>query len=199
MNRRTVLKMGTGVAAVVLAGRGLGVVSANEGLLPVDLEPDRDWPIYRRYRLLIVGQRDDETAGGLAAVVVAVLARFLPDSRAQLARAADSRRIGVLIGTNQQDVAIMTAESAEALFLARQPFEDIRNVPLRAIVSFGSHVLVCREDFMADHVYLLARTLSEHMDALPISVGAPEGVVPAHRGSHAFFAGARMPSPTRST
>lgn len=199
MNRRTLLKVGTGVAAVVLAGHGLAAMAATERLLRADLEPDRDWPIYRRYRLLIVAQRDDETTVGLAAAVVAALARFLPGSRAQQARAADSRRVGVLIGTNQQDVAIMTAASAEALFLARQPFEDIRDVPLRIIVSFGSHVLVCREDLMAEHVYLLAQTLTEHKDALPIPVCESGGVIPVHRGSRAFFSGERMPSPTSST
>ncbi|HET7167484.1 MAG TPA: hypothetical protein VFI94_20285, partial [Pseudolabrys sp.] len=146
------------------------------------------------YRLLIVGQRDDDIASTFAGAVVDVLARSLPSSRAQLARAADTRRVGVLIGTAQQDVAIMAAESAEALFLAKPPFDDIRNVPLRVIVSFGSHVLVCRPDFMARHAYLLAQTLAEQKDALPTPAGAPEGVVPAHQGSHAFFAGADMPN-----
>jgi hypothetical protein len=113
-------------------------------------------------------------------------------SRARLARAADTRRVGVLIGTAQQDVAIMAAESAEALFLAKPPFDDIRNVPLRLIVSFGSHVLVCRPDFMARHGYLLAQTLAEHKDALPKPTAAPEGIIPAHRGSYAFFAGEEM-------
>jgi hypothetical protein len=99
----------------------------------------------------------------------------------------------VLIGTDQHDVAIMSAESAEALFLAKPPFDDVRDMPLRVIVSFGSHVLVCRPDFMASHAYLLAQTLAEHQDALPTPAGAPEGLVPAHRGSHAFFAGEEMP------
>ena len=76
------------------------------------------WSIYRRYRLMIVGQRDDETAIALARAVVDVLAGFLPASRAQLARATDTRRVGMLSATNQQDVAIMAAESADALFLA---------------------------------------------------------------------------------
>jgi hypothetical protein len=88
----------------------------------------------------------------------------------------------------------MAAESAEALFLAKPPFDDIRNVPLRVIVSFGSHLLVCRPDFMARHAYLLAQTLAGHRDALPTSALAPEGVVPAHGGSHAFFAGEGMPN-----
>ena len=185
MKRRALLTLGAGMAAFVLVGHKPAVA---------DLEPDRMWPIYRRYRLRIVGQRDDEIAGAFAGAVVDVLARFLPTSRAQLARAADTRRVGVLIGTEQQDVAIMAAESAEALFLAKPPFDDIRNLPLRLIVSFGSHVLVCRPDFVARHAYLLAQTLAEHKDALPIPAGVPEGVVPAHRGSYAFFAGEKGPN-----
>ena len=194
MKRRAFLTMGAGAAALCLAAHGSAARAFDQfegpgGLLLADLEPDRFQSIYRRYRLLIVGQRDDEMASAFAETVVDVLARFLPTSRAQLARAADTRRVGVLIGTNQQDVAIMTAHSAEALFLAKPPFDDIRNVPLRLVVSFGSHVLVCRADFMARHAYLLAQTLAEHTPA-----GVPEGVVPTHRGSHAFFAGEEMPT-----
>jgi hypothetical protein len=126
--------------------------------------------------------------------VVDVLARFLPSSRAQLARVADTRRVGVLIATIQQDVAIMDVEGAQALSFAKPPFDDIRNVPLRLIASFGGHVLVCRADFMARHAYLLAQTLAEHADALPTPAGAPEGIVSTHRGSHAFFAGKAMPT-----
>ena len=88
----------------------------------------------------------------------------------------------------------MQADSAEALFLAKPPFADIHEAPLRIIVSFGSHVFVCRPDFMARHAYLLAQTLSAHGDTLPTAVTAPNGVVPAHRGAHAFFAGEGMPN-----
>lgn len=199
MKRRALLRLGAGAAALMLAARGpvaaAGAYKGREEFLLADLEPDKDWLIYRRYRLLIIGQGDDEKGDTLAAAVVGVLARFLPDSRAQLIRAADSRRVGVLIGTNQQDVAIMAAESAEALFLARPPFDDLRNVPLRLIASFGSHVLACRPDFMDNHAYLLARTLAEHKDSLPAPASVPKGVVPAHRGSLAFFSGEQIPRP----
>jgi hypothetical protein len=188
-----------GAAALALAGHRPAVMAADEKLLLADLEPDRMWHIYRRYRLMIVGQRDDAIAIVLAGAVVDVLAGSLPESRAQLARAADSRRVGVLIGTGQQDVAIMAAESAEALFVAKPPFEDIRNVPLRLIASFGSHVLVCRTDLMARHVYLLTKTLAEHKDALPTPASAPRGVIPVHPGSHAFFAGEQMPDIVETT
>ena len=116
-----------------------------------DLNPDRMWPVYRRYHLLIVSQRDDERNGALTTAVVDVLSRHLPASRPQLVSAADARRIGVLIATDHQDVAIMQTDSAEALFLAKPPFADIREAPLRIIVSFGSYVFVCRPDFKARH------------------------------------------------
>ena len=183
MQRRTLLTLGTGVA-VLLAGHRSAVA---------DLEPDSLWLIYRRHSLLIVGQRDDDIASAYAVDVVDVLARYLPSSRARLARTADSRRVGVLIGTNQQDVAVMATESAGALLLGKPPFEDLRNVPLRIIVAFGSHVLACRTDFPAGQAYLLAQTLAEHKDALPSPAAAPEGPVPAHRGSLAFFAGEEVP------
>ena len=47
------------------------------------------WPIYRRYHLLIVSQRDDDQSGALTTAVVDVLSRYLPSSRPQLVRAAD--------------------------------------------------------------------------------------------------------------
>jgi hypothetical protein len=200
MKRRTFLTFGAGAAAFVLAGHrpvpGRGTDARQElaGPRVADLNPDRMWPVYRRYHLLIVGQRDDERGSALTAAVAEVLVRFLPASRAQTARAADARRVGVLIATDQQDVAIMAAESAEALFLGKPPFADIRDAPLRIIVSFGSHVLVCRPDFMARHAYLVARTLAEHNDALPEPAGLAAGPVPAHRGSRAFFGGEEMPN-----
>jgi hypothetical protein len=159
-----------------------------------DLNPDRMWPMYRRYHLLIVGQRDDERSGALTAAVVDVLSHYLPSSRPQLVSAVDARRIGVLIATDQQDVAMMQAGSADALYLAKPPFEDITQAPLRIIVSFGSHVLVCRPNFMASHAYLLAKTLAEHGEGLPAPAAAPVGVVPPHPGARAFFAGEEMPN-----
>jgi hypothetical protein len=202
MKRRALLTLSSGAAAFGLVGcwpSPVVTADAHEGpdsfrLELADLNPDRMWPVYRRYHLLIVGQRDDERSSAFTAAVVDVLSHYLPSSRPQLVSAADARRIGVLIATDQQDVAIMQAESAEALFLAKPPFADIPEAPLRIIVSFGSHVLVCRPNFMARHAFLLAKTLAEHPEGLPAPAVVPGGVVPAHRGSHAFFAGEEIPN-----
>jgi hypothetical protein len=184
MKRRALLKLAVSAAALVVVGHRPAFA---------DLEPDRMWSTYRRYHLMVVGQRDDEKAIVLARAVVAVLAGSLPTSRALLARAVDTRRVGVLIATHQQDVAILAVDSAESLVLGRFPFDDVRNARLSVIASFESHVLVCRPDFLARNAYLLARTLVEHKEALPTPVSAPRGIVPAHRGSRAFFAGDQAP------
>ena len=200
MKRRALLAFGAGAAAFVFAGYGPAAITDIERRQELakprlaDLNPDRMWPVYRRYHLLIVGQRDDERGNALAAAVVDVLVRFLPASRALLVRAADARRVGVLIATDQQDVAVIAAESAAALFLGKPPFDDIRDAPLRIIISFGSHLLVCRPSFKARHAYLMAKTVTEHKDELPTPIVIPESVVPVHRGSYSFFAGEEMPN-----
>ena len=159
-----------------------------------DLNPDRMWPVYRRYHLIIVGQRDDERGLTLTKASTDTLAQFLPESRALLVRAADTRRIGVLIATDQQDVAVISAEGAKALFLGEPPFEDITGGPVRAIVSFGTHHMVCRPNFRAGHAYAIAKTLSEHQDRLAATVAASQDVVPMHPGARAFFAGEDVPN-----
>src|SRR6266481_3981803 len=106
MKRRTILTSVASAAALVLAGhRTFAVAGPDRQQRPMrtrfaDLNPDRMWPVYRRYHLLIVGQRDDERSGVLTAAVVDVLSHHLPDSLPQLVSAADARRIGVLIATN---------------------------------------------------------------------------------------------------
>jgi len=98
-------------------GKGTGLTKGTSFVEQTDLNPDRMWPVYRRYHLIIVGQRDDEKGLTLTKASTDTLAQFLPESRALLVRAADMRRIGVLIATDQQDVAVISAEGAKALFL----------------------------------------------------------------------------------
>jgi hypothetical protein len=173
---------------------GAGLAKNARTVERADLNPDRMWQVYRRYHLIIVGQRDDERGLNLTKASADALAQFLPESRALLVRAADTRRIGVLIATDQQDVAVISAEGAKALFLGEPPFEDIAGGPVRSIVSFGSHHMVCRPNFRARHAYAIAKTLSEHQDMLLATVGASQDVVPVHPGARAFFAGEDLPN-----
>jgi len=200
-NRRVVLTSFVGISATLLISEA-GAFPVCGGACPTkgarfvehtDLNPDRMWPVYRRYHLIIVGQRDDEKGLTLTKASTDTLALFLPESRALLVRAADMRRIGVLIATDQQDVAVISAEGAKALFLGEPPFEDITGGPIRAIVSFGTHQMVCRPNFRARHAYAIAKTLSEHQDSLAATVAASQDVVPMHPGARAFFAGEDIP------
>jgi hypothetical protein len=120
-------------------GGSLRLTKGAKAVEHTDLNPDRMWPVYRRYHLIIAGQRDDERGLTLTKASTDTLAQFLPESRALLVRAADTRRIGVLIATDQQDVAVISAEGAKALFLGEPPFEDITGGGVRVIVSFGTH------------------------------------------------------------
>ena len=200
-NRRVVLTSLMGISATLLISEagafpfcGAAGLTKGAGFVEhTDLNPDRMWPVYRRYHLIIVGQRDDEKGLTLTKASTDTLALFLPESRALLVRAADMRRIGVLIATDQQDVAVISPEGAKALFLGEPPFEDITGGPIRAIVSFGSHQMVCRPNFRARHAYAIAKTLSEHQDRLAATVAASRDVVPMHPGARAFFAGEDIP------
>jgi len=200
-NRRVVLTSLMGISATLLISEagafpfcGAAGLTKGAGFVEhTDLNPDRMWPVYRRYHLIIVGQRDDEKGLTLTKASTDTLALFLPESRALLVRAADMRRIGVLIATDQQDVAVISAEGAKALFLGEPPFEDITGGPIRAIVSFGSHQMVCRPNFRARHAYAIAKTLSEHQDRLAATVAASRDVVPMHPGARAFFASEDIP------
>ncbi len=201
-SRRSILTGLVNVTATLLVSEagafpfagGARPAGGAEAIQRADLNPDRMWPVYRRYHLLIVGQRDDERGLALTKASADTLAQFLPESRALLVRAADTRRTGVLIATDQQDVAVISAEGAKALFLGEPPFEDIKGGPIRAIVSFGTHQMICRPNFLARHAYAIARTLSEHQDRLAASVAASPGAVPLHPGARAFFAGEAIPN-----
>ena len=200
-NRRVVLASLVGISATLLISEagafpfcgGAGLTKGARFVEHTDLNPDRMWPVYRRYHLIIVGQRDDEKGLTLTKASTDMLALFLPESRALLVRAADMRRIGVLIATDQQDVAVISAEGAKALFLGEPPFEDITGGLIRAIVSFGTHQMVCRPNFRARHAYAIAKTLSEHQDSLAATVAASQDVVPMHPGARAFFAREDIP------
>jgi len=89
MTRRAWLRLGTTATVFVLAGyRPVQLIYTGRRVQPAgaqlaDLNPDRMWPVYRRYHLLIVGQRDDAKNTAFAAATADTLVHFLPASRAQ--------------------------------------------------------------------------------------------------------------------
>ncbi|MGI9305247.1 MAG: hypothetical protein ACR2RB_21470 [Gammaproteobacteria bacterium] len=147
--------------------------------------PYRQWAVYRQRHLLIVVNKRDAPSYELGKVVAAILAEYLPASSARVTRAPYVGRVGSLIASKQLDVALLRPQQADALMRGRKPFTDYGPVALRAIAGLGEFLLVCRDDFLARHAYLLAQTLSLH--AGKIAVLAPNTTVPAHEGALAFF------------
>ena len=153
------------------------------------------WPVYRRYHLLIVGQRDDERSSAFTAAVVDVLVRTICPVLALSWSAPRTRGASACSSPPISKTSPSCRPRAlRRSFWRSRPSRTSRKHRLRIIVSFGSHVLVCRPNFMARHAYLLAKTLAEHAEGLPAPAVVPGGVVPVHRGSHAFFAGEEIPN-----
>src|ERR1700680_2588396 len=113
-NRRLILTGFVSVSATLFifqAGAfpfsgGAGLSKGAKAVEHTDLNPDRMWPVSRRYHLIIVGQRAYERGLTLTQASTDTLAQFLPESRALLVRAADTRRIGGVIAACQQDGAV---------------------------------------------------------------------------------------------
>ncbi|MFQ5551483.1 MAG: hypothetical protein ACE5FJ_09645, partial [Gemmatimonadales bacterium] len=151
--------------------------------------------------LLILASKADPASYTLGKRVAAVLAAYLPSSKARIVRAPYLRRVASLISTKQLDVAILSREHATALAKGREPFAEFEPVPLRIIVGLAQYLLVCHQDFRALHAYLVAETLSRHQGELPVPV-SPEGsdsagddaTLSMHPGAHAFFDGRPPPA-----
>lgn len=162
--------------------------------------PYGQWNVYRKRNLLILTSRSDAPSFSIGERVASVLAKHLPESRAQVSRAPSTRRVASLISTKQMDVAVLSRRDAENLFAGRAPFAEFGPVPLRAIVLFDDYLLVCREDFPPRHAYLLAGVLIDNRDELDLAISlsptdnsANIPTVPLHQGARDYFKGGPPP------
>jgi hypothetical protein len=103
------------------------------------------------------------------------------------------QRIASLISTRQAEVGVVSRTSALAMYQGADPFRDFGAIPLRVLVQNESHRLVCREDFLPQHGFLLAEALMENGRDLGLSIPGPEaaeaGEIPPHVGALAFAEG----------
>jgi TRAP-type uncharacterized transport system substrate-binding protein len=158
--------------------------------------PYRQWVVYRQRHLLILTSRTDGLSYPLGKRMAEILATHLPASQARVARAPHTQRLASLISTKQLDVALLTRDNAIALRSGQPPFTDYGPVPLQTIVAMGEYLLVCRDDFPAQHAYHVAKTLSLHRADLPIPPDTSHGIesaVPLHPGALAYFQGRSLP------
>lgn len=66
---------------------------------------------------------------------------------------------------------------------------------MQAVAALGEFVLVCRDNFAAQHAYLVAETLTEHGRTLsvPIAGHTAGTALPIHPGALAYYNGESLP------
>ena len=183
MNRRQLLSLAAASAGwVLLSGHS----------------PYRQWMVYRETHLIILTSRDDLGADDLGEKFAAIVRGALPDSKAAVGRGPQVQRIASLISTRQAEVAVVSRFNALAMYHGEGSFEQYGAIPLRVLVQNDAHQLICRDDFLPQHGYLLTEalmehTLTEHGADLGLSVpgrnAADAGEIPPHAGALAFAEG----------
>ena len=178
MNRRQFLTLTAGSAGwVLLSGHS----------------PYRQWVVYREAHLIILTSRDDLGADDLGEKFADILRLELPDSKAEVGRGPRVQRIASLISTQQVAIGVLSRANARAMYHGEEPFLQYGAIPLRVLVQNDVYRLVCRDDFLPRHGYLLAEALMEHGASLGLSIpgrnAADAGDIPPHVGALAFAEG----------
>lgn len=172
MRRRTALRLLT-VAGASLALQGHS--------------PYRQWAAFRGSRVLVLASATDPAAVLGATAIAAVLATHLPQSRAQMTRARDTRDAMSLLASHQLEVALLAADDARA---ATEGRTDVgAPVPLLALAAFGGHLLVVSDHLPAEQATAILRTLAERGDADGVRPTRPDAgsTVPLHPAAQEFW------------
>jgi hypothetical protein len=149
----------------------LALLPLSPALLAFNPKPLDD---YRRHHLFILAPAEDAAARALAERIAGVLGEQLPDSRAEPVVVAGLARLGAFLASRQFDVAVMATSAAEALAAGRPPFVEQGTVPLRVLHAAGSHLLVCRTDFVDANARRIALALG--------GPGTAVSAIPLHSG-----------------
>ena len=147
--------------------------------------PYKQWVVYRKKHLLIGTDKSIEGSYPLGEQLAAVLAAYLPESRARASRAPNSERIASLLATGQLDIALLPRQQAVALTHGEPPFTDYGPIELQTLYVIGDFLLVCRTDFPEQHAYLVTETLVQNISKTQAISIEPE--IPLHPGSKIYF------------
>ena len=154
--------------------------------------PYRQWMVYRATHLIILTSRDDPAADELGETFAAIVRAALPDSKARVGRGPQVQRIASLIATRQADVGVVSRANALAMYRGEDPFRQFGPIALRVLVQTDAYCLVCREDFLPQHGYLLAEALLAHgatKEGFLLGLHVPgrgASQIPPHAGALAY-------------
>jgi hypothetical protein len=178
MNRRQFLSLAS-------ASAGWALLSGHS--------PYRQWIVYRETHLIILTSRDDQGSDDLGEKIAAIVREALPDSKAAVGRGPGVQRIASLISSRQAQVGVVSRPNATAMYYGEGVFQQYGAIPLRVLVQNDAYRLVCRDDFLAQHGYLLTQALMERGTGLGLSIpgrdAATDGEIPPHAGALDFAEG----------
>ena len=180
MNRRELLRLA--------AASGLWLVLTGHS-------PYRQWDVYRKARLVVLVSAEEVASVQLGQAIAELLAKHLPESRATMARARDTKDVVRLLASKQLDTALMREEDAAAAFAGSGRFADNGKVPLRTLAQFGPYLFVCRDELPKAHGYQIAETIAEHWRAIDAKLVAeapgPKPLssvrIPIHSGALEYY------------
>ena len=118
-------------------------------LLLTGHSPYRQWEVYRKVRLIVVANAEDEASVPSSARRSRSCWRSVfPDSRAMMARGRDLNDLVRLVATKQLDAALMREEDAWIALRGTGRFADNGKVPFRTLAQFdassSSAAMTCR-------------------------------------------------------
>jgi len=180
MDRRTLLRL---------------AAASGSWLLLAGHSPYRQWEVYRKVRLIVLVNAEEEASVQLGQAIAAVLAKHLPESKAMMARARDLKDVVRLIASKQLDTALLREEDAAAAFMGAGPFADNGKVPLRALAQCGAYVYACRDDLPRSNGYQIAETIAERWKEIDSRLvnGSPNPQptssmpIPIHAGAFEYY------------
>jgi len=132
--------------------------------------PYGQWDSYRTRHLQVLTTRSDLVGDAVADEWVAVLAEYLPKSKAVVSRARNFTRLASLLKTDQAKLAVLSHKQAHAIVNGTSPFEEFGPLPLQILLDNGAYLLVARDDLPKKHAFLVVDTLLDQAARLQLSV-----------------------------
>ena len=180
MDRRTLLRL---------------AAASGSWLLLTGHSPYRQWEVYRKVRLIVLVDAEEETSVQLGRAIAALLAKHLPESKAMMARARDLRDVVRLIASKQLDTALLHEQDAAAALMGVGAFADNGKVPVRALAQCGAYVFACRDDLPRSNGYQIAGTMTERWSEIDARLvnGSPNPRppssmrIPIHVGAFEYY------------
>ncbi len=167
------------------------------GALLLGHSPYRQWYVFRAKHLVVVTSDGLPGAFALAEAVAGAIAARLPETKALPATARASAEVVRLLRSRQLQVGLIPPADALEALQGKGRFSDDAPVPLRALASLGSYLLVVLDEYPRDKAFRIVRTVAEYPGSWPLPqkpVLRGQAPIPFHPGALDYYEGRPAPS-----